>query len=186
VVMLQELHGVEGDRETLERAFPQCLALTSFGEWGGRGGVAILIWKSLLSSFGSHTSDVISLGRCLELQLCSTAGNLHLINIHIDPNLSNQEKLALLAQVLGRCPYRNDTLHVLGGDLNFESKDSHRLDLVAGKEVVSYSAVATYFYNHAVDFIDVCQPNYTRVAKEEGVAISAHWTTSLCRATPLR
>ena len=62
VVLLQELHGEEGDLQTLAHAFPHFVALASFGSWAGIGGVAILYRKSIVPRGGTTFWEVIADG----------------------------------------------------------------------------------------------------------------------------
>ena len=166
VVFLQETHGELGDLDTLRRVFPDCRAVASFGPHPGVGGVAIIYKKYLEKEYSVGEPVVIEQGRVIILKLTGASGYVFIANVHINPNHPTNTKIAVIADLLQHLPRSLDSLVVLGGDFNFESRDGYRMDFVHGREVVSYSPEGEYFYDHACDFIEITQPNYTRIGFE--------------------
>ena len=168
-------HGELGDLATLSRVFPDCLAVASFGNHPGVGGVAIIYKKYLHKVFSVAAPVVVEQGRCIILQLSGPSGFVYLANIHINPNHPPNTKISLIADTLSQLPQSMDSVVILGGDFNFESKDCHRMDFIHGKEVPSYSPEAEYFFDKATGYVEIAQPNFTRIgmeAQESGAKVA--------------
>ena len=85
------------------------------------------------------------------IKLVGEESCINIINIHINPRLPSNDKIDLLARVIKLTPFDINNCSILARDFNFESKDSHRLDLKAGCEVVSYHPEQDYFYEKALE-----------------------------------
>ena len=114
VVYLQETHGELGDLDTLHRVFPDCLAVASFGNHLGVGGVAIIYKKYLHKVYSVAAPVVVEQGGCIILQLSGPSGFVYLANIHINPNHPPNTKISLISDTLSQLPKSMDSLVILG------------------------------------------------------------------------
>ena len=193
IVVLQELHGEPGDLQTLVREFPHCTSVVSFGAWAGVGGVAIIYKKQLELGEGPAAWEIIAEGRCICAHFFTTAGLLTIVNIHIDPNLQSNQKIALVHTIHKHIKQIKQVHHdiigtphivILAGDFNFESKFGCRMDFIQGKEIEKYAPEADAFYELFHDYIEVAQPNFTRVQLDGDRPTSAgvldHFYIQMC------
>ena len=81
IVLLQELHGHEGDLATLQKELPTHHVFASFGCRADVGGVLIVVRDSFMMHFRAAKATVHVQGRCMSVQFIGEGFKLLVTNI---------------------------------------------------------------------------------------------------------
>ena len=163
VVGVQESHGGPGDLSTLDRECPSHMHWGSFGSKPAIGGVLVSISMEFAENFNSFQEIVLSVGRCLVIRCVGPGAALQIINLHLEPSLSFDDKSALLNTIA------TTTATFLGisifmGDFNFIHSDETRCNLADPMQAESNAnpRLATFFEELFANFTELHQGAHTR------------------------
>jgi exonuclease III len=183
VVLVQEAHGFDEDRVTLER---ECSSHYHFGSAHSSpnsGGVLTSVSKVFARGFTRALFIVIEKGRCLVTFLSGTNGNICIVNVHVEPLKTPAEKTRLFRKIREAIPPFITAITFMGGDFNLSLDVADRVTLEDGSFHGGSDPMADSFSEMFRDFLEVTQSDYTRRQVRHGKIASLakidRWFTTL-------
>jgi exonuclease III len=180
VVCIQESHGSIADLNTLDMECPSHMHWGSFGVRAAVGGVTTSISHEFANHFNEFTEVTFMTGRCLGLKCCGPLASLFIVNLHLDPILSHNDKTKLLHEIHAETK-KFGSYTLLLGDFNFIHSDEARCNLSdpVQAESTANPRLASFFEEEFADFTECHQGAYTR-RDTRGIVLrpSAGWTGS--------
>lgn len=168
IIMIQETHDNEVKTDILLHTLKEDFDLyPSYDpDRTAAGGCLILIAKKFTKC---HFTNSIHLnhiqGRLHSVHLLSDFHHLHVVNIHLDPNLPLQEARRTISSIKDLTDHEYDKRFVVAGDFNFvlDPQDRHH-DFSSDHHRCALDSLATT-WNEQLGFLaEMYQPNYTRFA----------------------
>ena len=170
VLLLQEVHGNQGDLATFQREFSDFRVFFSPGPTNGTGGVAILIRDLLFEQVDHHVEVVVAAGRCLSVRLHGPRGLLTFMSVHIDPNLTIEHKKGFIQRCAGEL--NNGGLWIMGGDFNHEVPGERRINAKTGTPIARHEPEAEFFQETFDNAIEMHTDDSTHIVSHHGQAVS--------------
>lgn len=168
ILLLQELHGEDGDEATLRQLLPAHIVLASFGASAGVGGVAVAVARHVVQGMEVAMEHEVVPGRVLAVTFVGGGRSLTVVSLHVDPRAAQSEKQHVIRLIREAVPRPGDGGVIIGGDFNWVAPGEHRTELPSMTPRAAREPEAHVWDVTFPDLVELYQPCDTRVRLVDG------------------
>ena len=140
VVLIQETHGCSADEETLAREGSSHVHYLSCFQARLAGGLLISVRRRFLNSYVKNiVYDDVEVARMQCLTLVLNFGELIFVNLHLDPESTNNEAKNFHLRARGLLDLASSHWGFIAGDFNAPPKDEPRVCVDDGSIMDTFS-----------------------------------------------